>query len=153
MAFTQNTMSGTATRNKIVQLEFASDTAGTATEVITFPAQSFHSANLEIESLHSLVADNEFGAALGQNIKLNFTIIGLGAVADWTSVDELLNGTDSISYARLTYDDGRTKTLASGDDARSIFYFKSVESDDGENVKEIRIEAMRQTAYVTTSAS
>lgn len=153
MAFTQYTGSGLQLLKSIKTIELGSDTAGTASEIITLSSKSMHSPVFGYESIHGKTADSEIGPAVGSNVTLNFSWVGLGATGDWTAIDELINGTSVVEYIKLTYQDGRTKTITSGVADSPAMYFKINESDDGDTVKEVRFEGMFKGAYVTQSAS
>ena len=153
MAFTQHASTGLQLSKNIKKIELGSDTAGTASEIITINAHSMHSPVFGYESIHGKTADSDIGSAVGSNVTLSFVWVGLGDPADWVAIDELINGESHVEYIKIKYDDGREKVITSGVAGSPTMYFKISESDDGDAVKEVRFEGAFRGAYISQSAT
>ena len=152
MAFTGGTQTGGTIANAIVKIEVSTVTSGTS-EKIEFTAKSMHSPKLVKESMTTPNANSEVGQQIGIKLMLDFVIIGTGAVADWTNINEIKDQDNAVAYIKVTYRDGQTETLDSSATGTDIAYFNATQTNDTDGVVEIQVHAERQMANIASTIS
>lgn len=152
MAYTQNTQSGTTIQKEIKELIFSTVTGG-ATEKITFPANSMIAPKFTQEPITTANAHSEVGQQIGIKQMIDFTVIGLGAIADWTSLNELKNEANICAYVKMTFIGGQTDVWDSGATGSAIVYPNVSYSNDSDGTVIATVHCERIISNINKSVS
>lgn len=137
MAYTANVQSGTTIQKEVKSLTFSTVTGG-ATETIVFNSYSMLAPEIQQTAITTANAHSEVGQQVGMTQTIDFTVIGLGAVADWTALNELKDQSNRCSYVKIEYIGGETETWDSGSDDLAIVY---ISVNYNNNVNESTVSA------------
>lgn len=152
MAFTQNTQSGKTIQKEIKELIFSTVTGG-ATEKITFPAISMVNPIATQESITTPNAHSEVGQQIGMKQMIDFTVLGLGAVTDWTALNELKDEDNIVAYVKITYIGGQSEVWDSGTTGLAIVYPNVSYSNDSDGTLAATVHAERIVPNIDKSVS
>lgn len=152
MAYTSNTQSNNPIAREIVKIELSTVTGG-ATEKLTFVAASMRDPQYFEEPQTTAVADSDVGTQIGKYINLTFNVIGLGETADWTALNELRAVANVCAYVKITYRDGESETLDSGETGRAIMYFNVGQTNANDGLVEVPVVGRRSIANASKSIS
>lgn len=152
MAYTANEQSGTTIQKEIKELDFSTVTGG-ATENITFPANSMIAPVFLQEAITTANAHSEVGQQIGFKQTINFTIIGLGTVADWTAVNELKDQANICAYVKITFIGGQTDIWDSGTTGSAVLYLNVGFTNDSDGTLIATVHGERIISNITKSVS
>jgi len=152
MAYTSNAQTGTTIQKEIKELDFSTVTGG-ASENITFPAQSMIAPVFNQEAITTANAHSEVGQQIGFNRTIDFTVIGTGAVADWTALNELKSEANLCAYVKITFIGGQTDVWDSGSTGSAIVYPNVSFSNDSDGTLIATVHCERIISNITKSVS
>ncbi len=152
MAYTGGSQSGTPIAKELVKIELSTVTGG-ATELIEFDANTMRGTAYIETPVTTPVANSEIGPQVGTTIGLTFVVIGLGTVADWTNLSEIKAIANVCAYVKMTYRDGQSEVLDSGETGKAIMYFSVGQTNENEGVIEAPVIGDRIIANLAKTVS
>lgn len=152
MAYTANVQSGTTIQKEVKSLTFSTVTGG-ATETIVFNSNSMINPVYTQEAITTANAHSEVGQQIGQKLMIDFTVIGLGAVADWTALNELKDESNICCYVQIEFIGGETDTWDSGSTGLAIVYPSVSYSNDSDGTNIATVHCERIISNIDKSIS